>query len=130
MTTQIKTNRQTNCGTKSAWLRLTLSAIVLTLFCATVARAQVTAFTYQGKLSNSNGPISGSYDLHFAVFDAPGNGNQLGGTLTNLATWVTNGLFTVTLDFGPEIFTGAERWLEIGVKTTGLDDLATLSPRQ
>ena len=43
---------------------------------------------------------------------------------------VSNGLFTVTLDFGSGIFTGADRWLEINVRTNGGGAFTTLSPRQ
>jgi len=42
---------------------------------------------------------------------------------------VSNGLFTVTLDFGNQ-FPGANRWLEIGVRTNGVGAYTTLSPRQ
>jgi len=42
---------------------------------------------------------------------------------------VSNGLFTVTLDFGAN-FPGANRWLEIGVRTNGGGAYTTLSPRQ
>jgi hypothetical protein len=44
---------------------------------------------------------------------------------------VTNGLFNVTLDFGPAAFEGSARWLELGVRTNGSEaDYATLLPRQ
>jgi hypothetical protein len=42
---------------------------------------------------------------------------------------VTNGLFAVTLDFGNQ-FPGADRWLEIAVRTNGVGNFATLTPRQ
>jgi hypothetical protein len=42
---------------------------------------------------------------------------------------VSNGLFTVALDFGAD-FPGADRWLEIGVRTNGTASYTTLSPRQ
>ena len=38
-------------------------------------------------------------------------------------------MFTVTLDFGNQ-FTGADRWLEIAVRTNGLGGYGTLSNRQ
>jgi len=46
------------------------------------------------------------------------------------ATLLSNGLFTATLDFGPGIFTGPERWLEIAVRTNGSGNFTTNSPRQ
>ena len=54
----------------------------------------------------------------------------MGGTFTNAAVPLTNGLFTVSLDFGNQ-FPGADRWLEIGVRTNGGGGaFTTLSPRQ
>ena len=99
------------------------------LTCPRPAPAQGTAFTYQGQLQDSGSPANGAYDLTFALFSANLLGSQLGGTLTNTATPVTNGLFTVTLDFGAN-FPGADRWLEIGVSTNGAGGFSTLTPRQ
>jgi spore coat protein U-like protein len=72
--------------------------------------AQGTAFTYQGRLNDGANPASGIYDLRFTRYDAAGEGSQQGPTLTNAAAAVSNGLFTVTLDFGAGVFTGAARW--------------------
>jgi len=92
--------------------------------------AQGTAFTYQGRLNDGVNPANGVYDFQFAVYDAGANGNQIGGLLTNSATIVSNGLFTVTLDFGPGIFTGADRFLETAVRTNGSDAFTALAPRR
>ncbi|MSU59183.1 MAG: hypothetical protein EXS35_13625 [Pedosphaera sp.] len=93
------------------------------------AHAQSTAFTYQGALTDGGSPANGSYDLRFALFDALSGGAQQGVTLTNAATAVSNGLFTVTLDFGSQ-FPGAARWLELGVRTNGGGSFGVLTPRQ
>jgi trimeric autotransporter adhesin len=92
--------------------------------------AQGTAFTYQGLLNDGAGPANGSYDLTFSVWDASSGPSQTGGTQTNLALLVSNGLFTVNLDFGAGVFTGDPRWLEISVATNGSANVVTLSPRQ
>jgi len=55
---------------------------------------------------------------------------MVAGPLTNSATGVTNGLFTVTLDFGPGVFTGPGRWLEVDVRTNGNGAFTTLLPFQ
>src|SRR2546427_3734344 len=80
---------------------------ILTLFSAVHdLKGQGTAFTYQGRFNDGGIPANGLYDFRFAIFDAVTNGAPVGGTLTNAATAVSNGLFTVLLDFGSGIFTG------------------------
>ena len=93
-----------------------------------------TAFTYQGKLVDDCCPATGLYDLTFKVFDTagPGGGGQQGATLPLVAVPVTNGLFTVSLDFGSSVFTGARRWLQIDVRTNSAmppASFVTLAPR-
>src|SRR4051812_17933929 len=94
------------------------------------ATAQVTAFTYQGRLIDNGSAASGNYDVTFSLFSTNNGGSQIGGTLTNSSVGVSNGLFTVVLDFGAGIFPGADRWLEIGMRTNGGGAFTTLSPRQ
>ena len=89
-----------------------------------------TAFTYQGKLVEGGNPANGSYDLKFTLYDALSSGSVVAGPLTNAATGVTNGLFTVALDFGTGVFDGNVRWLEIGVRTNGSGAFSPLNPRQ
>lgn len=91
--------------------------------------AQGTAFTYQGRLFDTGQPANGNYDMTFALFNASQSGSQVGNTLTNLDTIVTNGLFTVQLNFGP-VFNGNALWLQIGVRTNGASSFASLSPLQ
>jgi hypothetical protein len=93
------------------------------------AHAQGTAFTYQGRLDDGVNPAAGVFDLRFTLYDSAGAGSAVGGPVTNSPTSISNGLFTVTLDFGNQ-FPGAGRWLEIGVRTNGIGAFATLSPRQ
>ncbi len=92
--------------------------------------AQGTAFTYQGRLQNAGTPATGSYDFTFSLFNTNGAGGvQVGDTLTNLEVGVTNGLFTVALDFGP-VWTGNPAWLAIGVRTNGDAGFQPLAPLQ
>ena len=112
-----------------AILRILLPLIVL---CgAARARAQGTAFTYQGRLTNQGGPANGFYDLRISVHNTTNvSGGLVAGPLTNSATPVSNGLFTVTVDFGPGVFNGSNLWLQIAVRTNGAGAFANLSPRQ
>src|ERR1035437_3095136 len=99
------------------------------LFLALAARAQTTAFTYQGQLNSSNAPATGVYDFRFQIYNA--SSVVVAGPLTNAPVGVTNGLFTVTLNFGASVFDGSTRSLEIGVRGYGdTNAYAVLSPRQ
>ena len=99
---------------------------------ATIASAQGTAFTYQGQLSNGGTAANGLYELTFTLYGASSGGSPLAATVTNSATPVTNGLFSVLLDFGNNPFTnGGPRWLELAVRTnSGGIAFNTLTPRQ
>ncbi|HTX21319.1 MAG TPA: sialidase family protein [Candidatus Aquilonibacter sp.] len=99
------------------------------LLFALAARAQPTAFMYQGQLSSSNAPANGVYDFQFQIYNAASN--VVAGPLTNAPVGVTNGLFTTTLDFGSAVFDGSALTLEIGVRAYGDTNAYTiLSPRQ
>jgi hypothetical protein len=102
-----------------------------------MAFAQGTAFTYQGKLTDSGNPATGNYDFQFSLFDAASGGTQLGTTqtLTNVA--VSNGIFSVQLDFVncsgcscPTCFNGGARFLAIAVRPAGGGAFTPLVPRQ
>lgn len=88
-----------------------------------------TEFTYQGRLTVGTNAANGKYDLKFSLYDALTNGSQVGSSVTNAATVVTNGHFAVALDFGA-MFDGNARWLETAVRTNGAVAFTTLTPRQ
>src|SRR5437867_4100322 len=114
------------------YIRL-LGFSILWLLATSSANGQGSAFSYQGKLTDAGNPANGNYDLQFALFDTPtvGTGSQQGSTIINPTVQVTAGIFTVTLDFSSNVFTGAARFLEIGVRPAGSPNSYTLlSPRQ
>src|SRR5262245_169154 len=76
---------------------------------------QGAAFTFQGRLDDLGTAANGTYDLRFSLYGAASGGSLVAGPVTNASVAVSNGLFTVLLDFTPAVFDGAERWLELGV---------------
>ena len=97
---------------------------------AALLTAQPSAFTYQGRLAVNGAFTNGLYDLQFTLHDAATGGNLVAGPLTNAATAISSGLFTVPLDFGAAAFNGNARWLGIGVRTNGSGSFAILTTRQ
>lgn len=100
---------------------------------AGTAFAQSTAFTYQGKLTDAGNPANGNYDLQFKLFDTVtvGTGAQVGALLVRNPVTASAGVFTVILDFGANVFDGAARYLEIGVRPVNTTEAYTLlAPRQ
>jgi hypothetical protein len=88
-----------------------------------------TNFVYQGFLNNNGQPANGSFDFEFRLYDALSGGAQVGSTSTAANQAVSNGLFTVMIDFGPGAFNGSARFLQIKVRPAGSGSLVLLSPR-
>jgi hypothetical protein len=112
-------------------LLLTLLTLNATLSAAPVG----TAFTFQGRLTDGGNPANGVYDLQFSLWDALSGGAQVGVTICSDNVTVSNGLFTVSLDFGAQ-FSGDARWLQVGARAGGAAGncasgaYTVLSPRQ
>lgn len=71
-------------------------------------------FTYQGRLTGESGPISDTCDFTFQLWDAATGGNMIG-TVNKNGVTVSEGTFTVDLNFGDGAFPGDARWLAIAV---------------
>lgn len=90
-------------------------------------------FTYQGRLHDGGDPAQSRYDMYFTLYDAAVKGNAVSDTIKLYDVQMTNGYFTVELDFGSSgyAFNGQPRWLETALKPAGLKVTPeTLSPRQ
>jgi hypothetical protein len=74
-------------------------------------------------------PANGSYDLRFIIYNSDVGGSQQGPIITNSASPVAGGLFTVMLDF-TNAFDGSPRWLEIHVRTNAVGAFVPVVPRQ
>jgi hypothetical protein len=114
-------------------LFILLGGLLALALCGERALSQGTpsVITYQGSLRSAGVPANGRFDFVFTLFDALASGTQIAGPVTNLNVPVTNGLFTTSLDFGTNAYTGGGRWLDISVRTNGSAGAFTsLTPRQ
>jgi hypothetical protein len=75
-------------------------------------------FTYNGQLKNNGAVVNGSCQMAFRLYDDPSTGNLIGSPITPTVP-VTNGLFTVGLNFGNNAFDGKGRWLDMRVSCGG-----------
>ncbi len=71
-------------------------------------------FYYQGILTESGVPVTGSRAMEFRLWDAATGGASVGGTLTPTVS-VSRGQFTVVLTW-PNAFQGRARWLGVRAK--------------
>lgn len=104
----------------------------LAIFCFLAVsglQAQSNEFTYQGRLLDNTLPPTANYDFQFSLWDSLVSGTQQGTTQTVAGVTVTNGIFTVKLNFGSQ-FPGAARFLQIAVKPAGGGSYSVLAPRQ
>jgi hypothetical protein len=93
--------------------------------------AQGNIFTFQGRVNDSSGPVNGPAELRFTLWDVESGGAMplASNAPPVLALTVSNGLFTVPLNFGAGRFNGADRWVQVELRTT-LGPFITITPRQ
>ncbi len=94
-----------------------------------------TSFTYQGQLKRAGVPLNEVIDGRFSLWLSPTGddpANRIDPTLTQNSIEVSNGLFTVELNFGQNAFNGSARWLQVEIHDHAdpPDTFTTLTPRQ
>src|ERR1043165_2251818 len=113
-----------------------LHPLLVTLVCSnlavmTPAAPLGTAFSYQGRLLEAGAGANGLFDMTFTIFNAATGGVQISNSDEIAPVAVSNGVFTVALDFGNGPFDGNPRWVEISVTRYGTDQpVVVLNPRQ
>jgi hypothetical protein len=89
-----------------------------------------TAFIYQGQLRDTSGPVNGLFDVRFSLYTTQA-GEQSLQSVEHDGLALTNGLFSLQLDFGAIARELSEGWLEIAVRAHGsADSYIVLTPRQ
>ena len=111
-------------------MKTTFAAALLFLSSLALTFGQSTAFTYNGRLNSKGVPVTGPHEMRFNLYDLNAGGNLIAGPLDLSPVDVANGLFTVRIDFGANIFTGPARWLDISVRPLGAAAFTALTPRQ
>lgn len=104
-------------------MRLLFLITILLLTAVPVAAQTDTTLSYQGQLHDGSGPVTGTPNMEFRLFDSLTDGAQIGDEVILSAVPVTDGLFQVELDFGAAYGAGP-RYLEVIVGGS------TLAPRQ
>jgi len=82
-----------------------------------IAATVSSKISYQGVLKENGQPVTGSRDMTFALYSDDNCTTQLGSEI-NATVPITNGVFSVELNFGPTYFDGRPVWLGVKVGTT------------
>ena len=94
--------------------------LILFILTAAPLLALAEPITYNGRLIQGGQAFTGSVDLEFVVYGSPDDSDPVGPTLSRPAWPVSEGLFQVELDFGPDVFGATPRYLEVRVDGTPL----------
>src|SRR5688572_6056859 len=98
----------------NASLLVAIALLALTFY----SPGQGTTFTYQGRLNDNGGPFTGNAEFQATLWGAAAAGTTIAtNSSPSVIVPVTNGLFVLPLDFGAA-FSGADRWLQLEVRTT------------
>lgn len=102
------------------------SAAVLFIFVHTAA-SQTTVATYQGSLKDGGVPANGTFNFTLLFFPTLTGGSVISGQSGSVN--IIDGNFTIDILNGSNLFTGADRFIEVHIARNGLP-LTILSPRQ
>ena len=106
--------------------------VVLLIISTTTLSAPVgSRFSYQGQLQFNDISVTGAYDFKIELWTQLTGGGFFGPALEIADVEVTDGIFTLELDFTESPFTGDDLFLKIQVRegaSTG--NYITMSPRQ
>src|SRR5215213_6756025 len=108
-------------------IRKAIIFVILALALAGTALAQSSSFNYQGRLNETGAAAGGTFQFQFKLYDAVSGGSQVGSTLSDVPVTVSNGTFSVGLDFGAAAFSGGDRFLEVAVRKTANDSYTALT---
>ncbi|MFN9973885.1 MAG: hypothetical protein ACK58T_28730, partial [Phycisphaerae bacterium] len=89
-------------------------------------------FSYQGVLTKNGTPFTGIADLRFSLWNDANStlpGTQYGGSILRTGVPVSNGVFTVQLDFGSSVFSEKRRFLQVESKVAPEIDFTPIFPR-
>jgi hypothetical protein len=93
-----------------------------------------TTITYQGRLTDAGAAANGLYDLRFTVYNTLTGGAAQGDPITVENAQVTNGVFTVQLNFASAFYNNPNaQYMQIEVRpgaSSGNDPFNVLTPRQ
>ncbi|MCB2154984.1 hypothetical protein KQI84_08860 [bacterium] len=114
------------------------SAILVVLLISAVSAAPESApFVYQGYLEDAGSPANGTYDLAMTPYLTPNDGSPAADTFYADDTVVSDGVFSVELDFSGKLFEMGDFHVEFAVRPGSVDNgdrdpatYTTLSPRQ
>lgn len=112
-----------------------LSVLLLILVATLVASASMaqgpvdTRFTFQGRLEENGVPAEGDFDFEFEAYSDPSaDAGTFLGSVTRTDIAVVNGIFTVLLDFSPNLFEGDAVWLQVAAGPAGSATFTDLLP--
>jgi len=91
-----------------------------------------TEFSYQGFLKEDGTIFTGAADLRFSLWnDATSTlpGTQYGGSILRTGVPVSNGVFTVQLDFGSSVFSENRRFLQVESMVAPEVEFTAILPR-
>jgi hypothetical protein len=98
-----------------------LCAMLLAADSGRAASPLATGFSYQGRLFDQGAAANGNYDMIFILRDQATGGNAVGSGVSLVPVAVSNGLFQATLDFGTNVWGGSQLWLDVSVRSNGVN---------